>query len=412
MALGQLAHSAAVDAWLDELAGRAPETLSDDEQAALVHELQRIERRVVAARLHVLAAAERAKTGTRSGAASTAAWAATLTQSDPQAAHRDVRLATEVERSPVVRQSLRAGDISPAHAAVIVDADRRLPTTVTPAQREVVQQTLVAKAQTLSPSRLRKVARRALAAVEPDEQVVDAHEDALLHDEETSALARTSLTFQDNPDGTVTGRFTIPAMQGHLLRKVIEAMTAPRRGRLGASKAQTGVTAQTDWDHARGAAFVELIEHLPTDHLHPATAATILVTLDEAVLRGQLKAAGLDTGDKISAGQARRLACNAGLVPVVLDKASVPVDLGRRSRLFTDTQRTALATGHETCAADGCERPYAWCELHHWDPWQRGGRSDLRNAVPLCHFHHRRVHDTAFVHARLPGGSVRFSRRT
>jgi hypothetical protein len=412
MDLGQLTHSAAVDAWLDELTGREPETLSDAEQAALVHELQRIERRLVAARLHVLAAAERARTATRSGAASTAAWAASLTQSDPQAAHRDVRLATELEHSSVVKESLRSGDISPAHAAVIVDAARKLPPTVTPAQREVVQQTLVAKAQTLSPSRLRKVARRALAAIEPDDQVVDAHENALLHDEETGALARTSLTLHDNLDGTVTGRFTVPAMQGHLLRKVIEAMTAPRRGRLGASKAHTGTPARTDWDHVRGAAFVELIEHLPTDHLHPATAPTLLVTLDEAVLRGQLKAAGLDTGDRISAGQARRLACNAGLVPVVLDKASVPVDLGRRSRLFTDTQRTALATGHDTCAADGCERPYAWCELHHWDPWQRGGRSDLRNAVPLCHFHHRRVHDTGFVHARLPDGSVRFSRRT
>ncbi|CUR60253.1 conserved hypothetical protein [metagenome] len=412
MALGQLTHSAAVDAWLDELADREPGSLSEADQAALIHELQRIERRVVAARLHVLAAAERAKTATRSGAASTAAWAATLTQADPQAAYRDVRLATEVEHSPIVKESLRRGDISPAHAAVIVDADRKLPDTVTPAQREVVQQTLVAKAQSLSPSRLRKIARRALAAIEPDEQVVDAHEDALLQDEETSALARTSLTFHDNHDGTVTGRFTVPTMQGHLLRKVIEAMTAPRRGRLGASRAQTGVPAETDWDHARGTAFIELIEHLPTDHLHPATAATILVTLDEAVLREQLTAAGLDTGDKISAGQARRLACNAGLVPVVLDKASVPVDLGRRSRLFTDTQRTALATSHETCAADGCERPYAWCELHHWEPWQRGGRSDLRNAVPLCHFHHRRVHDTGFVHARLPDGSVRFSRRT
>lgn len=412
MALGQLTHTAAVDAWLDELAARQPGSLSDAEQAALIHELQRIERRVVAARLQVLAAAERAKTAVRSGAASTAAWAATLTQVDPQAAFREVRLATDVEHSPVVKESLRAGDISPAHAAVIIDADRKLPASVPAAQREIVQQSLVAKAQTVSPSRLRKVARRALAAIETDEQVVDAHEDALLQDEETSALARTSLTFHDNHDGTVTGRFTVPTMQGHLLRKVIEAMTAPRRGRLGASKAQTGVPAETDWDHARGNAFAELIEHLPTDHLHPATAATILVTLDESVLRGQLKAAGLDTGDTISAGQARRLACNAGLVPVVLDKASVPIDLGRRSRLFTETQRTALATSHETCAADGCERPYAWCELHHWDPWQRGGRSDLRNAVPLCHFHHRRVHDTGFVHARLPDGSVRFSRRT
>ena len=151
---------------------------------------------------------------------------------------------------------------------------------------------------------------------------------------------------------------------------------------------------------------------MPTDHLHPATAATILVTLDEAVLREQLKAAGLDTGGKISAGQARRLACNAGIVPAVLGGASLPLDLGRKARLFNDPQRVALSTRHDTCAADGCERPYSWCELHHWDPWKRGGRTDLRDAVPLCHFHHQRVHDTGFLHVRLADGSVRFSRRT
>ena len=62
---------------------------------------------------------------------------------------------------------------------------------------------------------------------------------------------------------------------------MIEALTAPRRGRLGASRAQAGVPADTHWDHARGVALAELIEHLTTDHLHPATAATILVTIDE-----------------------------------------------------------------------------------------------------------------------------------
>lgn len=412
MALGQLTHTRAVDAWLDELGARDTKNLSADEQAELVRELQRVERRVAAARLQVLAAAERARTAHRAGAASTAAWAATLTQADPQTSHRDVRLATEVEDSPTVNSSFRHGDISAEHAAVIVAATRTLPSTVSPAQREVVEEALVEKARTMSPSRLRKAARRALGAVEPDRAIVDAHEDGVLEDEEASARARTALTFHDNGDGTVTGRFTVPVLQGHLLRKVIESMTAPRRGRLGASRAQTGVPLDTDWAHARGAAFAELIEHLPTDHLHPATAATLLVTLDEEVLRGRMKAAGLDTGDRISAGEARRLACTAGLVPVVLGTASVPVDLGRRTRLFTDPQRTALATRHDTCAADGCERPYSWCELHHWQPWRTGGRTDLRDAVPLCHFHHRRVHDSGFVHARLPDGSVRFSRRT
>ena len=61
-----------------------------------------------------------------------------------------------------------------------------------------------------------------------------------------------------------------------------------------------------------------------------------------------------------------------------------------------------------------CERPFAWCEpkLHHRRPWSRGGRTDLRDAVPLCHFHHQRIHDTGFGHRYLPDGSIRFTRRT
>ena len=45
----------------------------------------------------------------------------------------------------------------------------------------------------------------------------------------------------------------------------------------------------------------------------------------------------------------------------------------------------------------GCDRPYAWCELHHEDPWSHGGRTDLDLAVPLCGYHHRRMHDPRFV---------------
>jgi hypothetical protein len=306
------------------------------------------------------------------------------------------------------------GDVSAAHAAVIAQAVDHLPPAVTPAQRAQVETALVARATSLSPQSLRRAARRALEAVELDASAVDRHEDALLRDEETVARERTRLTFHDNHDGTVTGHFTVPVLQGHLLRKVIETMTAPRRGRLGASQAQAGPTQgpHTDWDHARGLAFCELVEHLPTDHLHPRTAATLVVTVRDDVLRGSLAAAGLDTGEALSSGEARRLACSAGLLPAVLGARSVPLDLGRSRRLFSEHQRLALGLAHTTCAADGCERPFAWCELHHRRPWASGGVTDLAEAVPLCHFHHQRVHDSGFLHARLPDGSIRFRRRT
>ena len=95
----------------------------------------------------------------------------------------------------------------------------------------------------------------------------------MVRDEEQRALARARLTLHDNDDGTITGHFTVPAVAGAILTRVIQSMTAPRRARLGATKAQAGTTAgRGDWAHQAGLAFVELIEHLPTDRLHAKTA--------------------------------------------------------------------------------------------------------------------------------------------
>jgi hypothetical protein len=381
--------------------------LGSAEQARLLRVLGRAESTLAGVRLRVLAAADRAGTAQRAGAASTGQWAAGLMQADAAVAQREVGLARSLERLPATRAALGDGDVSAARASVISSALDRLPAEVTPSQRAQVEDALVARAPELAPQPLRRLARRAVEAVEPDPVVVDAHEDALVHDEEDAARARTRLTFHDNHDGTLTGHFTVPVLHGYLLRKVIEAMTAPRRGRLGASEAQAGPTQgpRTDWDHARGLAFCELLEHLPT-------AATVVVTIRDDALRGALAAAGLDTGETISSGEARRLACGAGIVPAVLGGRSVPLDLGRSRRLFSAQQRLAVGLTHATCAADGCDRPFARCELHHRRPWESRGPTDLADAVPLCHFHHQRIHDTGFLHAQLPDGSVRFRRRT
>ena len=107
----------------------------------------------------------------------------------------------------------------------------------------------------------------------------------------------------------------------------------------------------------------------------------MVVTIDHTVLTGAMKAAHLDTDQPLSAGEARRLACTAGILPAVLGTKSVALDLGRESRLFSEAQRVAKGLEHTTCAATGCERPYAWCELHHRRPWARGGRTDLADAI-------------------------------
>ncbi len=399
---------------LDALGEVELSALSGSDQADLLRLLARAESKMCAIKMKLLAAAEKAGTARACGAAGTGQWAASVTNGDQATAHRQVGLAAGLTERTTTAQALADGALTAEHAEVIVRATRQLPETVTDVQRDEVEAALVIKATKLPPKALRRVARRALAAIEADERKVDAHEDQLVADEEAAAREKTRLTLHDNDDGTVTGHFTVPTLHGHLLRKVMEAMTAPRRGRLGAAEAQVGAKTgpRTDWDHARGLAFCEVLEHLPTDHLHPKTAATVVVTIDEEQLRDRLKAAGLDTGESISAGEARRLVCNAGIIPAVLGGKSRVLDLGWLKRLFDEAQRIAVGLAHDTCAADGCERPYAWCELHHRKPWSAGGRTDLRDAVPLCHFHHQRIHDTGFVHRYLSDGRVRFSRRT
>ncbi len=265
----------------------------------------------------------------------------------------------------------------------------------------------MAKAARFSPDQLRRIARRAIEAVEPDQKIVDAHENELIRTEEQAAREKCSLTLHDNGDGTTTGHFTIPALAAAMLGKIIDAMSAPRRMR----EQEAGEDRSFDWRHRRGLAFAELLEHLPTDHLHNKTAATVVVTIDHTVLAGAMKAAHLDTDQALSAGEARRLACNAGILPAVLGTKSVALDLGRESRLFSEAQRVAKGLEHNTCAATGCERPYAWCELHHRQPWAQGGRTDLADAIPLCPQHHHWIHDTGYNHQPMPDGSIRFSRR-
>ena len=72
----------------------------------------------------------------------------------------------------------------------------------------------------------------------------------------------------------------------------------------------------------------------------------------------------------------------------------------RQERFFTDPQRTALGAIYEQCAAAGCDRPFAWSELHHEQPWSRGGRTDIDDALPVCGHHHRLLHDPAYRHTR------------
>jgi hypothetical protein len=366
-----------------------------------VQKIERLARRLDAARLAALARIDAAGVAGRCGAAGTGAWLATVTRTDGAAAAGRVALARSLDAGlDRTREAMTEGALSVDHARVITTTLAELPGDVTADERDSIEAHLVEQARVLDPARLRQAARRALAVVaRPDEQV-DAHHGAQLRAEEDQARARTRLTLHDNADGTTTGHFTVPTLAASMLRTIVQQMTAPRRAsdHTATDGEVDGRALGTDWAHAQGLAFASLLERLPTDHLPHKVAATVVVTLDHHRLVSGLGAAGVETGMEVSAGEARRLACSAGIVPAVLGTDSVPLDLGRSCRLFSTTQRLALAARYGTCAIGGCDRPFAWCEIHHLTPWSRGGRTDLANAVPACSYHHHRLDDPAFHH--------------
>jgi hypothetical protein len=83
----------------------------------------------------------------------------------------------------------------------------------------------------------------------------------------------------------------------------------------------------------------------------------------------------------------------------------------RARRLHTTAQRQALSVACDTCAVAGCDRPFAWCEIHHANAWSRGGDTDLDNGIPLCGFHHNRAHEGRWDLRRHSRGEWRFHRR-
>ena len=378
----------------------------DDKREALVR-LGEIAGRLEELRLRVLAGAD--DVAAADGARDQAAWLAHHTRSDRADCRRDLRLARQLERErPVLARAMRDGRVNRGQAAVIVRALTDLPDDVGADIEQRAEEHLVALATEFGPRSLRVLGRRVLAVVAPE--VAEDAERQALEREETRAQRRTFLTSRVNGDGTTDLRIRVGDAAASRLLTYLEAFTSPRR----TPGAGEPVHDRRPYDQRLGHAFVAFLEAVDPQRLpvHGGDATTVVVTVELSALLSGLGVALV--GDQpISAGEARRLACTASIVPAVLGGKSEPLDLGRARRLFTPAQRKALALRDRTCRAEGCEIPAAWCEAHHAaTPWAAGGQSDHADGQLLCSWHHHRAHDHRYDQRRLADGTLRFHRRT
>jgi hypothetical protein len=331
------------------------------------------------------------------GASSTQAYLmARLRMSRSAAAETLAQARSMTDATEPTRTAWAAGEISAEQAHLIGRAVARLGPGCDPDAVERGQHHLIGHAQTLSMAQLHLVANRLVEVVDPDG--ADQALAAQLEAEETRARHATVFRGRRGPDGIARFTGKIPNLHYDMLTKALDAITSPRRPDNQPTATATPASAEQPqrlgYGQRLGLAFCDLIEHLPTSQLpqHGVANATLVVTIDETRLRTGLGTATLDTGATISAGQARRLACNAAILPIVLGGDSAILDLGTSQRLFNRHQRLALATRDHGCIWPSCDRPPAWCEAHHTTPWNQAGPTNLANGCLLCPYHHHLLH--------------------
>src|SRR6476620_10134761 len=394
---------AAMRATLSVLDDASVWSMSADETASTLAVLTRMAAQVAELELRVAGHAKEVGVGESAGATSTANHWAHATRLTRTEAHRKMRLAEALATRHALRSALAAGDVLVDQARVIAAAVEAVPA----AFADRAERMLIGFAADHDAKALKILGHRILEYLDP--AAAEAHEAAQLEEEERKAGASTRLTMTDDGHGRVYGRVTISTADAAMFRKALLAFAAPKHR----AAVEGSVGERRPSPERMGQAFCELIERYPTDRLPAAGGvnATIVVTMDLATLVGGLKAASLDTGETITADTARRLACEAGILPAVLGGKSQVLDLGRTRRFHSRSQRIAMGLEQGGCTTEGCDWPPGLCHAHHEISWGRGGGTNVARGLLLCPRHHARAHDPHYAMTKLGGGKVAFTRR-
>lgn len=343
-------------------------------------------------RLRLLAEVERREACGAVAGMTTVAWLVDGRTVSPRAARTLVRLAHELEASPTVSEALASARVSVEQASTITAGLTRLPSDLTLATVHAVAETLVGYADEFGPAALRRLVNRAVETVAPE--VAEAVDAAVVARMEREQARTRYLTWWRDDDGGLGFSGKLSSVPGEQLVSLVTALSTGRR------HADAIAGEQPTLSQACADALADIVAHYAScGHgrcgLAPRAGGErprVIVTIAYDALLANLGGASLlGPGEPLTPAQARRLACDAGILPAVLGGDSQPLDVGREQRLFAGPLRQAILLRDGGCAFPGCDRRPGDCEIHHIVPWWQGGHTRLGNGVALCAHHHHLV---------------------
>ncbi|MGC4792604.1 DUF222 domain-containing protein [Micromonospora saelicesensis] len=374
---------AQVDGAVDDCAETALWALSDDELLASLDATQVLAQRLAAVQLGLVRELDGRGVAIAQGASSTAVWLRERLRLSGRSARQLVQLATTIDAAPqAVRDALLSGAITVEQGRVVAETVAALPVEAGPEVADKAAQLLIDWADRFDPTSLSRLGERVLAHVAPE--LADQAELKALERATERAEARRHVTLSEQQNGQVRLSGNLDTETASLLREAIDPLCAP------AGEHDDRSPGQRRADALGEICRLALRTGQLPDNGGDRPQLVVTVSLEELV--NGVRAGTLETGTRLTPGAVRRLACDAGVLPVVLDGNSQVLDVGRQRRLFTGPLRRALVLRDVGCAFPGCDRPPRWCDGHHIRHWADGGVTALGNAVLLCGYHHRFIH--------------------
>jgi hypothetical protein len=326
----------------------------------------------------------------RDGARSIRDWLRHRLRVDGTEAARQATVATAFATRPRAATAYLRGEISTDHALAICEAGWQLGDAT---MARGAERTLVDRARREPPGRVRRLARRLRERADPAGGLQAFR---LVHEERWFDVVRTA-------GGAIALRGQLGPADGELLLTALAAQQAgadPAGGPAARSSAQRHADALAAVCRSALRADVRWLGDRPR-----VTVTVPLHALRDVPPHGE---AVFGSGEPVPAETARRLACDARVVPAVLGSASEPLDIGAETATVPQGVRRALELRDRRCRFPGCDRPPAECEAHHERHWSGSGPSTVDNLLLLCPHHHVLAHEGRWRVTRNPySGDVR-----
>jgi hypothetical protein len=203
---------------------------------------------------------------------------------------------------------------------------------------------------------------------------------------EVDAVEKRELTINPRDDGTTWINVCLDSAAAAMTQSVLEQMSV----RLGPDDYRTKARRMAD-------ALVEVTQ-APLNEVEGAHTVgrrvhlNVSCTLESLLRLPGAPGAAIEFGQPISSDMLGRLACDATICKILLDKNLTPVAVGHMKRTLSKKERRALDVRDRHCQYPGCCRPASRCVPHHMVWYSRGGPTKLSNVL-LCAVHHWRVHE-------------------